>query len=269
MVKIALLVGINYVQSGRRMQLRGCHNDVKHLYEYLLSSRGYERENVRKAMDRDPAGHEATSKCGIIEGIMRMANRTWREDVEEVFISYSGHGTQVVDDDGDEEDGQDEALIPSDYHVSGVIRDDKINELLREFNPKTRVICWIDCCHSGTIADLPHQFDIRDGHPGPVYTHLRSGVETPAPVTCITGCRDSQVSMDAYNVTNQGKFTGAMTSCLLEVLRELGAAPPASDAPPPLLSKVFQALHAKLRQKGFAQRPVLAASTRLTLEGAF
>jgi metacaspase-1 len=30
-------------------------------------------------------------------------------------MHYSGHGTQIPDDDGDEADGMDEALCPVDY----------------------------------------------------------------------------------------------------------------------------------------------------------
>jgi hypothetical protein len=38
-----------------------------------------------------------------------------------LFFNFSGHGTQVRDDDGDEADGLDEALCPCDFETAGVI----------------------------------------------------------------------------------------------------------------------------------------------------
>jgi hypothetical protein len=45
------------------------------------------------------------------------------------FISFfTGHGGQIVDTSGDEDDGFDEILIPGDYKTSGQIVDDEIYE---------------------------------------------------------------------------------------------------------------------------------------------
>jgi hypothetical protein len=45
------------------------------------------------------------------------------------FISFfTGHGGQIVDTSGDEDDGFDEILIPGDYKESGQIVDDEIYE---------------------------------------------------------------------------------------------------------------------------------------------
>ena len=44
--------------------------------------------------------------------------------------SPTGHGSRVRDQDGDEEDGYDETLVPVDFQRSGQIRDDDIFKML-------------------------------------------------------------------------------------------------------------------------------------------
>ena len=67
---------------------------------------------------------------------------------------YTGHGGSLPDDNGDEEDGRDETLIPVDFKKAGQIRDD---ELLEKFivpmASNVTVTCLMDCCHSGSILD--------------------------------------------------------------------------------------------------------------------
>jgi hypothetical protein len=76
-----------------------------------------------------------------------------------VHFFRTGHGGKLRDDGMDEEDGYDETLIPLDYAVEGQIRDD---DLLRSLViPMARgvfVTSIMDCCHSGTVLDLPFNF---------------------------------------------------------------------------------------------------------------
>jgi len=79
---------------------------------------------------------------------------------DDYFIFYfAGHGTSVKDEDGDEEDGQDEAfcfLTPSGKLTpqSCMIDDIFADLILRSVPQQTRVLILTDCCHSGSIADL-------------------------------------------------------------------------------------------------------------------
>ena len=58
----------------------------------------------------------------------------------------------------------DEALVPVDYSTAGVILDDTLLEILVCPLPKGAVMtCFIDCCHSGTMLDLPYGF-LADGN---------------------------------------------------------------------------------------------------------
>lgn len=87
-----------------------------------------------------------------------------REGVEPndpVLIYFSGHGSRIWDEDGDESrDGADEVLMLHDARpilrdgrrtLDGVLVDDRFAELLRAI-PSRRVLVLVDACHSGTVV---------------------------------------------------------------------------------------------------------------------
>merc|ERR1711971_985910 len=76
-----------------------------------------------------------------------------------VYLHYSGHGGKLRDRNGDEEDGYDETLIPLDYQTNGQIRDDDLlRDLVIPMKAGVFVTSIMDCCHSGTVLDLPYNF---------------------------------------------------------------------------------------------------------------
>lgn len=261
-IKKALVIGINY-SSDADARLRGCQNDALRARDYLVDVRGYAKKDVTVALDRKGGNDEGTTKGGIVEGILRLANATYREEVEEVYIHYSGHGAQMEDyrigTGIREEGGLDEALVPSDFRTHGLLRDDKINSLFQEFHPRTRVRCVFDCCHSGTMGDLPWKYTAN----AEKVREVKTGTATPGDVMCLSGCRDDQVSMDAYDVNGRKKYAGAMTACMLKVVE---AQRGGGGADPPSLRTLFTELHATLKAHGFRQKPVLTASTAVDLD---
>jgi len=56
-------------------------------------------------------------------------------------------------------DGYDETLIPVDYQRAGQIRDDDVfSTLVGPMRRGVTLTCIMDCCHSGSILDLPYVF---------------------------------------------------------------------------------------------------------------
>ena len=160
--KLAVLIGINYTthEQGR---LSGCVNDVVSMKEYICRTEGFtENSSTMKilvdAPHRDigiPTIHP--NKKNIMEAINWIVGEAREGDA--LFFHYSGHGGQQKDQSGDEADGLDETLIPEDYTSSGVITDDQLFELLVSRLPSSvRLVAVMDCCHSGTILDLPYTF---------------------------------------------------------------------------------------------------------------
>lgn len=79
---------------------------------------------------------------------------------DSLFLHFSGHGGQEEDLSGDEEDGFDETICPSDYAKNGDIKDDELFELLvRPLPVGARLTAIFDCCHSGSVLDLAHMYN--------------------------------------------------------------------------------------------------------------
>lgn len=152
--KRALLIGINY--TGQRGELFGCHNDIRNIKRYLKEIQGYDETNMLVLMDdgqsKEPNRRNIES---AFQEITKIANSG---DV--VWIHYAGHGDRVKDQDrsGDERSGVDSTLVPLDFRRAGEIRDDDIYRLLvKPMRANIQVSVITDCCHSGTLFDLPYK----------------------------------------------------------------------------------------------------------------
>ncbi|KAL3895074.1 MAG: hypothetical protein SGARI_007557, partial [Bacillariaceae sp.] len=105
----------------------------------------------------DDGSHESPTHANILNAFRRLTRVA--ESGDACFVHYSGHGGRMEDDNGDEEDGYDETLIPVDYTRSGQIRDDVVfNELVAAMPAGVTMTCLMDCCHSGSVLDLPYVF---------------------------------------------------------------------------------------------------------------
>ena len=73
-----------------------------------------------------------------------------------VVFYFAGHGSRVLDEDGDELDGYDEMLLPwdsagADGATSNIV-DDELSAWFSQLAGKTEhVVAIFDCCHSGTV----------------------------------------------------------------------------------------------------------------------
>jgi len=157
--KRAVMIGINYV--GQDGELSGCHNDLLNIKDYIMNVHGYEEENIVVLMD--DGKHEEPTRENILDAYRKVVSDS--EPGDAVFCHYSGHGGKVRDDDwGEEEDGYDETLVPVDYVDNGQIRDDDLYQILvRPMKSGVMLTCLMDCCHSGTVLDLPYKYKPGQG----------------------------------------------------------------------------------------------------------
>lgn len=142
-VRRALLIGVNQYQGVP--DLRGALNDVELLRSLLVTRYGFREEHVRVVIDT-----EAT-RAGILAALEKLAGQAGPEDL--VYVHYSGHGSQVMDQNGDEADEADETLVPHDGRTPGVpdVVDDEIAAILDRMTVGMAVIV-LDSCHSGTAT---------------------------------------------------------------------------------------------------------------------
>ncbi len=157
--KRALLIGINKYQAGRQYCLKGCETDVALMKKVLLTRYGFKPENIRTLIS------DSATLENIRKEFKTIIAETNKDD--KVVIFYSGHGTRVIDTNGDEDDRYDEALCPSDAAPDGngntknVLTDDEFSDFLKAI-PTTDVMVILDCCHSGTATkSFPSQGAIK------------------------------------------------------------------------------------------------------------
>ncbi|MEH7735486.1 caspase family protein [Bacillus pumilus] len=145
MKKVALLTGINYLESSYK--LKSCHNDVKKFCEKLVNEFDFSTVDIQLLLE------EVATRKNIIEGLERLVNDLDSGDIG-VFY-YSGHGTQTLDlPPIDEADMLDEAIVPIDAlnDQSLLIRDDEIKEILSKLRNGVHFVLVFDSCNSGDIT---------------------------------------------------------------------------------------------------------------------
>jgi len=148
----SLLIGINYV--GQQGELRGCHNDCMAMSKYLTSV-GFPDSSDSMRLLMDDGRHENPTKANIQQAFAWLVQGARAGD--NLFLHYSGHGGSMKDDNQDEADGMDETLIPVDYNYTGQVRDDDVFDMLvKQIPAGCHLTVVMDCCHSGTILDLPY-----------------------------------------------------------------------------------------------------------------
>ena len=129
------------------------------MMEYIKDIHGFKDENITLLLD--DGQHTEPTRDNIMNAYKTLVAQSQPGDV--CFCHYSGHGGKVRDDDGDEKDGYDETLVPLDYASSGQIRDDDIfKTLIGPLAKGVTLTSVMDCCHSGTVLDLPYVF-VGDG----------------------------------------------------------------------------------------------------------
>jgi hypothetical protein len=139
MAKSALCIGINDY-PGTQNDLAGCVNDADDWTD-LLTRRGF---TVERLIDRRATGDAMRRAIRTVLGRARAGDL--------VVVQYSGHGSFVPDEDGDEPDGVDECLCPHDVRAKGPITDDELFELYGARPQGVKLLMISDSCNSGTVA---------------------------------------------------------------------------------------------------------------------
>ena len=271
-MKRALLIGINY--TGTDSALNGCINDISNINKFLLENvSGYSKDTINILTD-DPKSQVKPTKQNMETSIKNFVAGCKSGDT--LFFYYSGHGSQLNDNNGDESDGKDSVLVPVDYQKSGVIRDDWLFANMVNCLP-AGVLLWTftDCCHSGTMLDL--QFNLQSNsiyNNGKVNKTIKyNGSEwsnqfglsneksktSQADAFNFSGCLDPQTSADAF-IRNQSQ--GAFTSCFFEFVNNNST----KDANNKMkfntnkikLSDMLKEINCRLVISGFNQRPQLS-----------
>ena len=213
----ALCVGINQYPSA---PLSGCVADAR-AWGGELERLGF---SVQYLLDG------RATRAALLDALNGMLARASAGDV--LVFQYSGHGTQMPDEDGDEADRLDEAFVPVDYVSGRLLLDDDLAEVLAGVPPGVQFTLFMDCCHSGTNSRFAPLYGARTSGqervrwlpptPELVRAHQafrrtigeppRGIKELSAPrVAHLAACQDQEF---AWETGSSGDFTSAATRLL-------------------------------------------------------
>ncbi len=243
--KFALVIGVNY--KGSQVQLNGCINDANSMADYLVTYRGYLRRNIIVVTDDTSAKPTRNNIRALITSLI---NRAYTNGAKELWLHYSGHGSYVRDTNGDERDGRDECIVPTDYQRQGFIVDDDLNLLVSRLPSTCRMIALFDSCFSGTILDLKYLVDLNNNNTIDNTRRIINGK-----IYCISGCDDTQTSADAWL---NDKWAGAMTTSFL-----------ACANPGVSFLNLAKNMRTFLLNQGFTQTPRLTCTATVTPNDKF
>jgi hypothetical protein len=224
---LALNIGLNRVDPTHYQDadgkpwdgaLSGCENDANDM-RVLAQAQG---------MDGPLLLNEAATSAAVTEAIRDAARRLQPGDL--FFLTYSGHGGQLTDYEGDETDREDETWVLYDRELL----DDELFALWAEFPPGARILVLSDSCHSGSMTraareegyealreandaktrELPVDVQAKTyrAHRA-MYDEIKAAhprgdrAALSAHVLLISGCQDEQLSLDG---TGNGLFTGTL-----------------------------------------------------------
>jgi len=216
---ISMHIGLNRVDpdhyEGWDGALTACEADAKDM-RALAKKKGF-------GMNTLLLSEQATAQA-VTLALANASKQLAKGDI--LFLTYSGHGGQVKDTNGDEQDKgrMDETWVLFDRQLV----DDELYDLWSKFKSGVRIFVLSDSCHSGTVVrDVPPSISggprrramprsvgmkvekahnalyrsIQKAHPGSEKTKVR------ASVLLISGCMDNQFSMDGEK---NGAFTGTL-----------------------------------------------------------
>ena len=231
----ALLVGIAQYSRGQTGSLwHDLHGDrdVQAVREVLISRFGFEPDCIRVLTT--PA---ETTHAAIVQAFRTfLIEPTGPGDT--VYFHFSGHGHRVEDQDGDEVDGWDETLVPSDRRTGrepNEITDDEISGLLAELRQRepANVTLVFDCCHSGSVTrgpnicfrglgpqDAPLARAPAGGAPEGAGGMLARGEADELGYVAVFAARHDQQAQETRN--DSGESMGLLTYAWISTLLEAG-----------------------------------------------
>ena len=188
-----------------------CYRDVKNMGNHLVERCGFSNENiyilttkvVKECIEGAKYGRSQTD-------IFKIANEISQKNPTQVVVLISGHGFSILDKNGDETDGKDEAIKIG----NGYLTDDQLYEgIVKKIN--CNLILLSDTCHSGTLFDLTYKYDDHSHQLIKNTKRDANDMETSSTVISLSACNDAQLSM--CDVGDDTGFGGSLTTAVLNI----------------------------------------------------
>jgi len=164
--KYAILIGISHYQDSHWRDVN-CKPDVDSIHLALVN-RGFKEDHIIELLDAK------ATKDGVVKALTDLQKRIRSGNI--VYVHFSGHGTRIRDENNDEDDDYDEALVMYDGQFegeTGLLIDDELGKFIQNFGDivgsRGQVILSIDAPHAG-----PEDY-IKDNSAG-LFIQPRGGI---------------------------------------------------------------------------------------------
>jgi len=242
-MKKALLIGIHYTDiSGAT--LKGCINDIINMRNMLIDSYDFNSDDIIMLRDDDILKFQSPTYFNILDCLSSIVEES--NNLEEFWLHYSGHGSRIQTNNSNS--GFSEIIIPVDFKESACITDIELLNQIKKL--KCKSILLFDCCHSGTVCDLPWVFEYSNENLNK--TEMNNLIIDNSNIFMFSGCKDDQTSSDTINFLDQK--VGAFTNSFLECLRK-------SHHNIDILS-LYKNIYIDLLKTGYTQIPLLSSTTQ-------
>ena len=215
-MKKALLIGINYY-SLEDKKLNGCINDIIDMRNVLTDAYSYDMNNIIMLRDDSENSSYQPTRINIINHLKNLINET--EDLKEIWIHYSGHGSNIMNKNRNNENNsekEDQMIVPIDYLKNGFIKDNELLDIIKDSKCRTFIIA--DCCHSGTIFDLPYSYQYNKEENTLKELKNNNVIMENKDIFMYSACNDEESASDYYN-NDENKYNGILTTAFINCLR--------------------------------------------------
>ena len=237
--------------KGSKNDLRGCVPDAKNWRE-TLKAKGFSSIFLKDSN---------VTKTNFVSNIKKLIALS--KDGDWLVITFSGHGTHIKDENGDEADGRDEALCLYD----SIITDDELRTIFKTIPNGVKTLFVSDSCHSASMTRAALDTLYSDEYIRPRYMPpetndiaLLNSIKVKKPFMIpeegmnhilLSGC---QANESSYDTVFNGQACGALSYYANKIIRERG-------------SMTFSQLHGWIRQElpstRYPQQPSLEGPHKL------
>ena len=231
--KRALLIGIGkYAPETGWNQIHG-DNDVALTRDVLLRN-GFHNQNITTLIN------EEATFTAIDAAIVNLLSISKPKDI--IYIQFSGHGQQITDLDGDEDDALDECWIPYDarksfqsgiYEGQNHFTDDRLfgylSKLRGRIGSSGKIVVISDACHSGSgsrgedddiVRGTDEQFVIPNARPSKRFWR---SPEEHVQWLFVAACKSYQTNYE--HKLAGGEYCGSLTFILSQDKRDFVTTP--------------------------------------------
>ncbi|EJD08037.1 uncharacterized protein FOMMEDRAFT_138078 [Fomitiporia mediterranea MF3/22] len=260
----ALLIGIKYYRNKnpRLKSLKGPHHDVREVQRLLTDVFGWGKDCFRVLKDDNGLARNQPTLENIKRELASLVEDARPGD--HLFFYFSGHGGQVLDTDGDEDDGMDEVIISCDGEM---LVDDELHDILVKPLPAgCHLTALLDCCSSGTSLDLP--FNANAAHPPSPQSAQQQQQHFPAirkhsegNVVLLSACADAERAYEKQDHEDEHKrVRGMLTKAFIDSLKTRRKS---------TYDELLTSVRTHLKRKDTMQNPQLSSSRIINMDDYF